>query len=1270
MTTISSDDAVAIIGVSFRLPQCSNWRELIDVLAEGRDCIRPIPDSRVANTKQPLTGNEKEGGWLDEITGFDHRYFGIALSEAEYIDPRQRIGLQLATEAIINAGYTPEELSNAHTAVLVAAHGGPHPDLFQSLSGQGQANPFAFIGSLHAFSAGRIAYLLDLRGPVFAIDTGCSSFLVALHEARNKILTGEADFALVGGCELVLGALPQHSETPGGLGVESTTDRCRPFDAMADGAGFGEGGGFVLLKRLSRAYQDNDVIHAVIRGSAVNHDGSRSNGITAPSSAAQTEVITAAWRQAGVTAADIGYIEAHGTGTKIGDPIEVQGLIDVFATYQARQEPCIISSVKGNFGHLSGMAGLAGLVRIMAQFKTSQIFPTVHFQQLNPLCGSTEELPIHVSSSCESWARQGQRPYCAGLSGFGLSGTNVHLVVEEAPSAVRASKGGAVDERLVLVSAQTAQDLSTYLAAIADTLSSTEASINEIADILMLGRRHLPFRWSCTALSISHLVEQLENRDSISSSLPSSSSSLSVGLIFDDYSPIDTQILVKRGEAFPAFQHTIKQAENLCSRENWTPRQRWIIWLLGNHAVLAKFGIAIDLLLAHGAGKLAAQVIDGTLELADALHLADVQITDSTFDKQRLQAVLQKQPELCLVRFNRSGELATAINALGYQSYDGESALLTLLGDWFVSGADLNWQQGFERKINRRLELPYAPFIATNCWPETIANPAMVSDAVLHVSEQNSGESVEEILLTQAKEVLKEPGLTLEDDFFAVGGNSLNGEQLIVRLNEVLGTDLKLLELLDCLDLNEFCQLAKDSISSPTVSTLTSPSVEVRDNENVLSGQQLAIWAAMEISGESGAYNVPAAVFINAEVDIIWLEDTLTELVLKQPMLRCSLKYNEGGVSPVIHPPMQIKLVHTEIDLTEYTIAAGIPALTQRLRQMVEEPLSPYDIPPTRFELIQVNFSDGGRQVLLLNFHHLFFDGWSWRLVLAALSGNKIAPPVRDYFDYVVGQYSLLESEQGRNLEVFWAEYLANMPSLLLPSDGDGGRASDLQGANLPVMISKEVTEKLKLMAMNSRVTVQMLMLTTWAALQWQISAQHDICVAMPVANRQMKDENTIGCYVNTVIVRTRIEPHQPFRAVLNTVRQASLNAISHSAFPADRIQKLMANIPYHLTMFDFQNDVDPIRGFGGNGAAVELLDVDPNGAKYPLNFTCIEYGNELQARLEYSASLFSQDTAYQWLNVYVDALTRLVTLGEDIDLFTLFDGQGDTLSDVPDFQF
>ncbi|MCC8456254.1 polyketide synthase [Photorhabdus aegyptia] len=416
MTTLYSDDAVAIIGVSFRLPQCSNWCELIDILADGRDCIRPIPESRVANTGQVLTGNEKEGGWLDEITGFDHRYFGIALSEAEYIDPRQRIGLQLATEAIVNAGYTLKELSNARTAVLVAAHGGPHPDLFQSLSVQGKANPFAFIGSLHAFSAGRIAYLLDLRGPVYAIDTGCSSFLVALHEARNKILTGEADFALVGGCELVLGTLPQRSENSSGLGVESTTDRCRPFDAMADGAGFGEGGGFVLLKRLSRAHQDHDVIHAVIRGSAINHDGSRSNGITAPSSIAQTEVITAAWYQAGVTATDIGYIEAHGTGTKIGDPIEVQGLIDTFATYEVQQEPCVISSVKSNFGHLSGMAGLAGLVRIIAQFRTGQIFPTAHFQQLNPLCRSTEELPIRVSSSCEPWPRQGQRPYCAGIS--------------------------------------------------------------------------------------------------------------------------------------------------------------------------------------------------------------------------------------------------------------------------------------------------------------------------------------------------------------------------------------------------------------------------------------------------------------------------------------------------------------------------------------------------------------------------------------------------------------------------------------------------------------------------------------------------------------------------------------------------------------------------------------------------------------------------------------------------------------------------------------
>ncbi|MFD0709600.1 beta-ketoacyl synthase N-terminal-like domain-containing protein [Photorhabdus akhurstii] len=1265
MTTLYSDDAVAIIGVSFRLPQCSNWCELIDILADGRDCIRPIPESRVANTGQVLTGNEKEGGWLDEITGFDHRYFGIALSEAEYIDPRQRIGLQLATEAIVNAGYTLKELSNARTAVLVAAHGGPHPDLFQSLSVQGKANPFAFIGSLHAFSAGRIAYLLDLRGPVYAIDTGCSSFLVALHEARNKILTGEADFALVGGCELVLGTLPQRSENSSGLGVESTTDRCRPFDAMADGAGFGEGGGFVLLKRLSRAHQDNDVIHAVIRGSAINHDGSRSNGITAPSSIAQTEVITAAWYQAGVTATDIGYIEAHGTGTKIGDPIEVQGLIDTFAAYEVQQEPCVISSVKSNFGHLSGMAGLAGLVRIIAQFRTGQIFPTAHFQQLNPLCRSTEELPIRVSSSCEPWPRQGQRPYCAGISGFGLSGTNVHLVVEEAPSTLRHKKYE-TNERLVLISAQTTQDLSTYLSAITNALSSTEASIDEVADILMLGREHFPYRWSCVASSVSHLVQQLTNHGSISLSSPLSS--LSVGLIFDECSPIDIQLLMKRGETFPAFHRVIKQAENLCSRKAWTLRQRWIIWLLGHHAILTAFGVTIDLLLAYGVGKLAAQVVDGGLEFVDALRLADEPATDSTFDLQRLQTLLQEQAELCLVRFSRCGELATAINTLGYQSHDSERSLLTLLGDWFVNGVNLNWQQGCERKINRRIELPFAPFMVTYCWPETIENLAMVSDAVPHTSISNSGENVEEILLTQVREVLKEPKLTLDDDFFAAGGNSLNGEQLVVRLNEALGTDLKLMDLLDCLDLNEFYQLVKDSVQLSSVST--TPGMETRNNKYVLSGQQLAIWAATEIAGESGAYNVPAVLLINAEADVAWLEKTLTELVLQQLMLRCSLEYSEQGVNPVIHPPMQVKLVHSEVDLTKYTIATGMPVLTQRLRQMVETPLSPYGIPPTRFELLQVNFSDGVRQALLLNFHHLFFDGWSWRLVLAALSGGKISPPVNDYLNYAMKQYTLLESEQGRKLEAFWYEYLANIPILLLPCDGEGGTASNLQGANLPVMISKDVTERLRQMAMNSRVTVQMIMLTTWVALQWQISAQHDICVAMPVANRQLKDENTIGCYVNTVIVRAQLDPHQPFHVVLNAVRQASLSAISHSAFPADRIQKLMANTSYHLTMFDFQNDVDPIKVLGGNGAAVELLDVDPNGAKYPLNLTCIEYGDELQARLEYSTSLFSQDTVSRWLNIYIGALTQLVTLGEETTLFALFDGQDDVFSDIPDFQF
>src|SRR5215208_1497069 len=347
---------VAIIGMSGMYPLAENLTDFYSVLSQGVDCMREVSTKRRALVGIPDSEPLGVMASLDGIDEFDHKFFNISLRESEYMDPQQRLLLQLACAAIENAGYSLQQLRGSKTAVILSAANNDYHKLFDQL------DPTIATGILPAALAGRIAYVLDLHGPAFVIDTACSSSLVAIYEASRKIALGEADLALSGGLNIFFTARPiktslaqlgstadSYSESAD-IGIMAPDGRSKTFDASANGTGWGEGGGIVVLKSLAKALEDRDVIQAVIKGGAVNQDGGRCSGLTAPSPLAQTEVILAAWRSAGVDPVTISYIEAHGTGTKLGDPIEIKGLNDAFAQGTQSQPRCGIGSVKTNVG--------------------------------------------------------------------------------------------------------------------------------------------------------------------------------------------------------------------------------------------------------------------------------------------------------------------------------------------------------------------------------------------------------------------------------------------------------------------------------------------------------------------------------------------------------------------------------------------------------------------------------------------------------------------------------------------------------------------------------------------------------------------------------------------------------------------------------------------------------------------------------------------------------------------------------------------------------
>ncbi|MGW7001526.1 SDR family NAD(P)-dependent oxidoreductase [Streptomyces sp. NPDC054933] len=428
--TSERPERIAVLGMGCRLPgdvdsPAALWR----LLTDGRDAVGLPPRER-ADLWPPRPGPARgertvpsRGGYLREVTGFDADFFGVSGREADVLDPQHRLLLEVTWEALEHAGLVPDRLNGTPTGVFT---GLSYTDYMDRLAGQPQELEGSILTNGHCVAAGRISYLLGLRGPCVALDTACSSSLVAVHLACQALRAGECDLALAGGVTLMFDSRTTMSFAR--MGMLSPTGRCHTFDAAADGFVRGEGCGVVVLKRLADAVRDRDRVLAVVRGSAVNQDG-RSDGLAAPSGAAQQALFREALSRAGVDPRDVGMIEAHGTGTPVGDPMEFASLAEVYGSGPDR---CALTSVKTNLGHLEPAAGVTGLIKAVNCLRHGLIPPNAHFNRWNPAINA-EGTRFFVPTELTRWpVRTASRQ--AAVSSFGFSGTNAHVVLEQAPS--------------------------------------------------------------------------------------------------------------------------------------------------------------------------------------------------------------------------------------------------------------------------------------------------------------------------------------------------------------------------------------------------------------------------------------------------------------------------------------------------------------------------------------------------------------------------------------------------------------------------------------------------------------------------------------------------------------------------------------------------------------------------------------------------------------------------------------------------------------------
>ncbi|MFD0587209.1 HAD-IIIC family phosphatase [Paenibacillus sp. GCM10027627] len=506
---------IAIIGIAMQMPLAEDADQFWELLKTETDFVRPFPDQRQRdywNYKVALNQDEgmdirfKEGAYLEEVDKFDYKFFRMSPAEANMTDPNHRLFLQTAWKAIEDAGYGGNRLSGTKTGVYV---GYSPPEIPYSRIVE-QSNPedlhLSFVGNIQAMIASRISYLLDFKGPTLTVDTACSSSLVAVHLACKAIQTGDCDQALAGSINLYWG-LPERDVK---IGIESSDGRTKAFDDSSDGTGEGEGSIVVVLKSLNQALADGDPIYAVIKGSAINQDG-RSIGITAPNAAAQSDVITGAWKDADVDPQTITYIEAHGTGTKLGDPIEIEGISSAFERFTGRRQFCALGALKSNIGHLNSAAGLAGLVKAALALKNKQLPPNVHFQRPNREI-SFDRSPVYVLDRLTDWKTEGAPRRC-GVSSFGLSGTNCHVVMEEAPVRQRKSEQEETTTEIFTLSAKSLQSLKESISHFRRYISKNWGEITSLRDICYTqntGRGHYNYRLAFVITSLKDWQEKID----------------------------------------------------------------------------------------------------------------------------------------------------------------------------------------------------------------------------------------------------------------------------------------------------------------------------------------------------------------------------------------------------------------------------------------------------------------------------------------------------------------------------------------------------------------------------------------------------------------------------------------------------------------------------------------------------------------------------------------------------------------------------------------
>lgn len=1290
-----SDCDIAVLGYSCRFPGgADNPEQYWELLKQGYDAVIDIPEERfhVAEYYDPLRGKTgktytKEAAFLTcDIKSFDNIHFEMSELEATSIDPQHRMLLEVTWEALENSGVNIKKTRGSKTGVYIGLISSEYGMSEVASDSPYKITPYSLMGNYINSAAGRISYYFDFKGPCMAIDTACSSSMSALNEAVVALKTHQCDMAIVGGANLLL--------TPNGfvglsqVGAISEDGRCRAFDSDARGYGRSEGCGVVVLKRLSDAESDNDNIQAVVKSVKVMHGG-KSNGFFAPNGLQEQAVMQQALQDSGLSIEDIDYIEAHGTGTVLGDAIEAKAISGVYAK---RQKDILIGSVKTNIGHMEAAAGMASLIKVLLSMKYGMIPANIHYNNPNQECMYPH---LKVVDQLLEWKVSGH-PRAAGISSFGISGTLSHAILQEYCNEKKHEISTLnVTEELFTFSALTKQALIGSLEDLADELNGLykDKSFRNLAYMSNLTRSSLNSRFAAIVHSKDELYSLLKNIHDDSMGLQHySDHSVDIDECSLIFAPMNAEKLIQDDQVkwlmamSSAFKKTFLEFENQIRSQcdisvfDWVYGHRTSVGgscrvLLPLMVHCAFFSMLKSLLPvfgnyeAKGIGWLSLAYVTGAMRLSDVTAVAIALENDEQAKAKELlknakikvcHPAMVSVDNVCDIEnpetlFNHIlsedesfakwpewimflGELTQSNVSAGFDGSNGSA--LECMKQIYLSGMPVNWHRWndiFSHPVHEQPILPGYHFNRKLCWHEPVyfggSSPLNAEAHVKNNNTQNniSLDNLKDFLI---REVAQVSGIEPEDvetdkELSVYGFESIS----FFKLSSILEQNFNLVVQnedfygkLNCIDtIYEFVSSNYAQTAQLGAEDTQTSDSEILD-EYPMSTMQARIFAE-HMAKDSVLYDLVGAYIIEDDIDLELLERCANKMLQRHKVLSMALIMHHGKFCMKYMPDRHLKI--ETINQPE-----NMP-----LQECIRNNLKHFQMDnPPLMEILVIETQDDKR-VIVFHFHHAVSDGVSMNLyaseIMRMYFGDALSAQPMQYWDYVAREKDYLESSKKEEDCSFWCDALADsIYKLSLPMDFPD-RSNDMSGDAVLSVIDKELMQKIRQLCSVNRMSPFVFFMACTELLLHRLTFEDNIALAVPVSCRSSEFMNSVGMFTNTVAVPSRYDREITFVQMLQNAAAFTNQMMRHIVYPYDLLAQNLGISPENALNVMFVYENTNLRSHFSKQSAFVPFNYESNKEPFDLNFELMEHNDTVDIHLRYRTAVFERSTVQRFAEMY-----------------------------------